>query len=135
MSVHHTFNDLDNRPDCVTPGQYPATIIKAEEKLSKQGNDMIALTWELNGNKLWVFDHIVFLPTSAWKVDTFLKAIGHAPEKGKEVEIKADELVGCKAILELEVEPAAGTYPAKNKVAKYLAPTSAPQEKQSDEPF
>ena len=51
MPITHTFNDLDARPDKVEPGVYPATIIKAEEKVSKQGNDMIDIVWELE-NKL-----------------------------------------------------------------------------------
>lgn len=142
MSVKHQFNDLDARPDFVPADKYAATIVKAEEKLSKQGNDMLTLTWELDKNKLWLFDHLVFIPKTAWRVDTFLKAIGQAPAKGEEVEINAEELVGCKATLELEVEPevkdtatGAVIYPAKNKVVKYLAGTVQSKEDKDKLPF
>jgi len=127
MGVKHTFNNLDARPDKVEPGIYPATIKSAEEKVSKNGNDMIDITWELE-NSLWVYDHLVFTTKTGFKVDTFLKAIGKTPPKGvgAEVEIVADELVGLRAFIELGIEPAEGPYDERNKVNRYVTDKGVP---------
>jgi len=127
MPITHTFNDLDARPDKVEPGVYPAIIIKAEEKVSKQGNDMIDIVWELE-NKLWIFDHLVFTPKTGFKVDTFLKSIGKAPTKGEDVEIVADELVGCRAFIELGIEPANGPYDERNRIDHYVTDKGVPDD-------
>jgi len=134
MSVKHTFGDEDNRPDFVEAGVYPATIKKAEEKISKSsGNDMIEILWQLE-NGCTIFDYLTFSEKSAFKADTFLKATGHAPKKGDEVEINADEIVGYRAFLDLVIEPAvkdkdtdAVIYPAKNKVSKYVTDKGVPE--------
>jgi len=133
MSIKHVYSDLDNRPDCVEPGVYPATIKDAEEKTSKSsGNDMIAIEWLLE-NGLLVFDYLTFGPKTAYKVDTFLKSVGMSPEKGETVEINADELIGKRAFIEVKIEPASGDYPAKNKVDKYCVDKGQPKALPEDE--
>ncbi len=63
--------------------------------------------------------------SSAWKLDTFRKAIGEAVVEGEEVELHAARLVGRRGYARLKVE----TYQGKdsNKVESWLtdhAPTS-----------
>jgi len=127
MPIKHTFGDEDNRPDAMPPGVYPATIKSAEEKVSKSsGNDMIEIVWQLE-NGLTIFDYLTFGPKTLFKVDTFLKATGHAPEKGKEVEINAEDIIGRRAFLDLRVEDEP-QYGKKNKVNKYVTDRGIPPE-------
>jgi hypothetical protein len=130
MAIKHTFGNKDNIPDLMEPGVYPATIIDAEEKVSKSsGNDMIEIVWELD-NGLRVYDYLVFSEKTAFKVDTLLKATGNAPDTaGVNVELAADEMVGWRAFVELRVEPAEGSYAAKNKVARYVTDKGQPEPK------
>ena len=126
MTIRHTFGDEDNRPDAMPAGVYPATIKDAEEKISKSsGNDMIEIVWALESGLL-VFDYLTFGPKTAFKVDTFLKAVGLAPEKGADVEIVAADLIGKQAFLDLIIEPGTCEYRAKNKVNKYVCEKGTP---------
>jgi len=139
MAVKHTFGDEDNRPDAVEAGVYPATIKTASEKISKSsGNEMIEIIWTVD-NGPDVFDYLTFGPKTAYKVDTFLKATGNAPKKGEEVEIKAEDIEGQRAFLELRVEDDP-QYGRKNKVNKYITdkgiPPALPEaESDSNKPF
>ena len=126
MSIKHQFGNEDARPDVAEAGEYAATIKSAEEKTSKNGNSMIELLWELE-NGCTIFDYLVFTPKTATKVDSFLKSIGIAPEKGAELDIVAEALEGKRAYIDVEIEPANTDedtgkviWPAKNKVAWYL---------------
>ena len=46
----------------ITPGDYRVRIEKAEETLSKAGNDMIKITLKVSGCNQKVFYYIVFMP-------------------------------------------------------------------------
>jgi len=139
MGIKHTYSGEDQKFDVLDAGTYPATIIEAIEKVSKNGNDMIEIVFEVEGGHR-IYDYLVFTEKTAFKVDAFLSATGKAPEKGKEVEIVADELVGVELSIEVEVEPASGPYDAKNKVVRYVsskvAPSSAAKAgKKESDPF
>lgn len=120
MPVSYTYQGEDNRPDFVEPGIYQATVVAAEEKVSKRsGNDMIELVWALDGVGLWVWDYLTFGPKTQWRIDTFLRACGHQPDgKGVEVELDSASMVGWKAKVELIVEDDGGRK--RNKVLKYI---------------
>ncbi len=133
MPIHHTFNDEDNRPDFVEAGVYPATITEAEEKISKSsGNEMIELKWRLDVPGPHVFDYLTFGEKMGWKIDTFLKSTGTQPEKGKEVDISAEGLVGLRAFIQLAVEDD-NRGGKRNKVAKYITDRSVPEQPKVDE--
>ena len=119
--IKHTYSGEDQKFDVLDAGTYPATIIEAIEKVSKNGNDMIEIVFETEGGHR-IYDYLVFTDKTGYKVDAFLSAIGKAPEKGQEVELVADELVGVELSIEVEIEPADGPYDAKNKVSQYVAP-------------
>lgn len=135
MAIKHTFNDEDNRPDAVEPGVYLATIKTATEKISKSsGNEMLEIIWVVDGGPD-VFDYVTFSPKTAYKVDTLLKSTGHAPKKGEEVELKAEDMTGWRAFLELRVEDDP-QYGRKNKVSKYITDKGVPEApKEPDLPF
>jgi len=119
--IKHVYSGEDQKFDVLDAGTYPATIIEAIEKVSKNGNDMIEIVFETEGGHR-IYDYLVFTDKTGYKVDAFLSAIGKAPEKGQEVELVADELVGVELSIEVEIEPADGPYDAKNKVSQYVAP-------------
>ena len=137
MGIKHTYSGEDQKFDVLDAGTYPATIIEAIEKVSKNGNDMIEIVFETEGGHR-IYDYLVFTEKTAFKVDAFLSAIGKAPEKGQEVELVADELVGVELNIEVEIEPANGPYEAKNRVAQYVAldkKTAKDEKKNDNEPF
>ncbi|MFA5153479.1 MAG: DUF669 domain-containing protein [Clostridia bacterium] len=133
MSIRHQFNDEDNRASFVKPGVYPATIVRAEETISKaSGNEMIKLAWKLDTPADWVWDYLTFSSKTTWRVNTFLKACGIAPEKGNDIELVADELVGLHALLELEIEEDRNGQ-TRNRVARYVAEESEVPDKEKKE--
>ena len=125
MAIKHTYGDEDNRPDAVPAGVYAATIKTATEKISKSsGNEMLEIIWAVDGGPD-VFDYVTFGPKTAYKVDTLLKATGHAPAKGEEVELKAEDMTGWRAFLDLRVEDDP-QFGRKNKVSKYITDKGQP---------
>ena len=121
----HVFGDEDNRPDVVEPGVYPATIKEAKEKIAKSsGNEMLEIIWQLE-NGLLVWDYLTFSAKTAYKIDTLLKATGHAPNKGEEIELKGDDMVSWRAFLDLRVEDDP-QFGKKNKVNKYVTDKGVP---------
>lgn len=127
MPIHHKFDDRDNMPDFVEAGVYPATIIEAEEKISKSsGNEMIELKWQLDSPAPHIWDYLTFGEKMGWKVDTFLKSTATQPEKGIEIEISAEKLVGLRAFIQLAVEDDSRGG-KRNKVAKYITDKGQPK--------
>lgn len=139
MPITHVFNDEDNKPDAVEPGVYAATIEEVTEKVSKSsGNEMLEIVWRLDINGLLVYDYLVFSEKTGFRVDTLLKATGHAPAKGETIEINACDLSGWRAFIELKIEddPKHGK---KNKVVKYVTnegqPPEPPKKEEQNLPF
>ena len=124
--IKHTYSDPDNRLNAVEADVYPATIKTATEKISKSsGNEMLEIIWAVD-NGPDVFDYVTFGPKTAYKVDTLLKATGHAPAKGEEVELKAEDMTGWRAFLYLRVEDDP-QFGRKNKVSKYCTDKGVPE--------
>lgn len=69
------------------PGDYIAFVAEAREGTSQNGNPKIDLKLEVNGAT--VYDTLTFTENAGWRIDTFLKACGLAPEKGQFVEVTA----------------------------------------------
>lgn len=60
-------------------GTYPATVTKAEEKVSRSGNDMIALTLRVEapeGGSVLVNDWLIPNDKNMWKIHAFCEAAG-----------------------------------------------------------
>jgi|GEM_PF-3107820 hypothetical protein len=130
--ITHKYSGEDNRPDAVEPAVYPATIKGAREGVSKSGgNDQIELVWELDNGHL-IYDYLTFTSKTGFKVDSFLKSIGIAPDaKGVEIEIDAADLIGKRAFLDVRIEK--DDYGTKNKVSKYITDRGIPEQPKNDE--
>lgn len=146
--MKYVSKNAENLPRIVKAGDYLLTVIEAVEAVSKNsGEDMIKLALEVEGHGCRLFDYLVASESSAWKIDTFRKAIGDAVVEGEEVELHASKLVGRRGYARLKVE----TYNGKDSnkvdfwitdrkpaaaVAKPGTPAPAPTgTKEDGEPF
>lgn len=95
----------------VEPGTYGVEIVKAVEKVSQNGNPMIALTCEIKlpdgGSGPTVWDNLVFTPKASWKIDQVLASIGRAVVPGEDCTVEADDLVGAEGVAIIGEEPGA----------------------------
>ena len=82
------------RPDFVEPGEYTVEVVNAEETVSQKGSDMIELKLRVQPSGATVFDHLVFMESAFWKIDSFRAATGESVTPDEEVEIQADDLIG-----------------------------------------
>jgi hypothetical protein len=108
-------------------------VTEAEDAVSRAGNEMIALklkVWRPNGSTMILRDWLV--STQQGKVLAFAKATGtrDAYDAG---EFDARDLTGKCGKLKVGVEDAQGDFPARNKVASYIAAdkTEPRQERQA----
>jgi len=94
----------------------------------------------VEGHGCRLYDYLIASESTAWKIDTFRRAIGETVHEEVEVEIVARELIGKKARARLKTEE----YNDKlnNKVDAWLEPAkpaskpAAPaQEENDNEPF
>jgi len=105
-------------------GEHTLEIVDAVEKMSSNGNEMIKLTLEKNGSK--VYDNLVFTPKAFFKIDQLREAMGEAVNKGEEKDITPADFLGksVKAMIDHE-ENDGKTYP---KIKYYI-------KKGADTPF
>jgi hypothetical protein len=108
----------------VPDGIYEIECVEAIEKTAKSGNPMIQLNWQVvgkNGDNGPKFkDWLVMTEAVAWRIDSFLLAIGRHPGEGVEVELEADDLIGVSTRARLKQEKdAKGT---SMRVDAYLGP-------------
>lgn len=91
----------------VEPGFYPARVHNAEEKTSRNGNDMIELTiWaEADTGFCSIIENLVSTEKAAWKIDQFLHAIGKKFKPGEPVAIVAAELINKTCWVQVEDKP------------------------------
>ena len=109
---------------CLPEGEYPATIKKAEEAISKASNAMIVLTFEVHDEKRGrreVVDYIT--EAMAWKLKRIAQAIG-AESSFLKGEFFANDYIGRHLLLNLTVEENA-KYGEQNKIKSYLRYTGA----------
>ena len=85
------------------PGNYIAFVEEAKEGVSQNGNPKIDLKLNINGAS--VFDSLVFTENAGWKIDTFLKACGLAPEKGAFVDVTAKMCEGAVGRVRIGKKP------------------------------
>jgi hypothetical protein len=90
-----TFNDSNNIPPIVPVGDYVFCVVDFESKISAgaktAGCESYNLTLEIepNGSKCWetLTDH----PSTAWKIDTFLKSAGIKLARGEHFDFRETE--------------------------------------------
>lgn len=109
--------------DLLTPGDYPAMIVKSEMKDTSTGGQMLVLEMEVTdgpskSRRLW--DRLNLVNKSAKAVEIAnqtLSAICHAT--GKMSIADSDVLHFIPMTVKVVVEPAVGQYAAKNAVKGY----------------
>lgn len=119
--MKYVSTNAENKARCVKPGEYLLTILEAVETISKStGDEMIKLKLEVEGHGATLYEYLVSNGSSAWKIDSFRRALGERVVEGEEVEIDTRNLVGRQARAKLRVE----TYQGKdsNKVDYWLSP-------------
>lgn len=139
--MKYTSSNQENRDFHVQPGDYDIRVIDAVETVSKTtGAEMIKLTLEVEGHGCRLYDYLIASESTAWKIDSFLRAIGETVIEETEVEISARDLVGQSARARLKTEEYNGKL--NNKVDTWLDPAkSSPQpadtakEDDDNEPF
>ena len=93
----------------VTPGVYKMEVASAADKTSQNGNAMIKLVCKIQlqdgsaGPEVW--DHLVFTPKAAWKIDQFLASIGKATIPGEDINVDAIDLIGSVGVALIGEEP------------------------------
>lgn len=118
------------------PGTYAAEVVKAEAKVSKSGNDMIALTLRVfdgKGEKRLVYDWL--LDKVEYKLRHFSASAGLL-DRYQDGELSPGECEGKSVSVVLSIQPAKGEYSAKNNVKDYVVNADPkPMEKDDDLPF
>jgi len=106
-------------------GIYQFKIVKAEDKVSKNGNDMIEvklIVFDKEGKIHFITDYL--LEKIAYKLKHFTDCVGLG-EKYKTGEFSAFDCEGREGYLKLNVQkgkekPEGGYYPDKNSVEDYI---------------
>ena len=89
----------------VDSGIYKIKISECEEKISEKGNAMFKLICKIimpdgsEGPDVW--DFLVFLPKSAFKIDNCLWSIGRATVEGETVSVEPKDFIGKTALAEI----------------------------------
>lgn len=116
-------------------GDYDFEVTKAEDKVSKAGNPMIALNIKIfmpNGSQRFVKDWLMEKMSFKLRHWAYATGLGAKYEAG---EMTAEDCVGRTGRLKLVVQEAGGDFASQNSVKDYIvqdaaekpAPTAAPK--------
>lgn len=103
-------------------GIYDFEIMEAVEKLSKSGNDMIALkiaVYGPNGNARYVFDYLLEIEGMSYKIRHAADACGML-DKYESGEIEAGDFINKTGKLKLFIQKGKDGYADKNSVRDYI---------------
>ena len=105
-------------------GEYPFEVTNAEEKTStSSGNDMIELILKIKDGPT-VYDYLVNIDESHWKLDNFLASIGLETKLGIPIDLDPDNFIGRRGVCLLYTDTYQGKK--KNKVSDYVFVISGP---------
>jgi hypothetical protein len=105
-------------------GEYQFEVTNAEEKTSNtSGNDMIELTLKIKDGPT-VYDYLVNVGESLWKLDNFRGSIGEEIKPGVPVDINPEDFIGRRGTCLLYTDTYQGKK--KNKVADYVFVIAGP---------
>lgn len=116
--MRFTPNEESEEKRLLEPGEYRFKIVKAEEAVSKSGNDMIKLTLAIDGQL--ITEYLVYLDKMAWKVKAFCESVGML-ESWDDGEILASRLTHREGMAKIDIEKRE-SYDDRNRVAKWLPP-------------
>lgn len=133
--TQRTDQELQNM-NLIDPGQYPFEIIESVQRLSKSGNEMIALKlkiWDINGHERIVFDYL--LDSMAHKVKSFCRSVGLL-DKYESGELLPTDCLGKCGSLNLVIQKdKTGQYSDRNSVKDYLNETIVAKAKPAETEF
>jgi hypothetical protein len=118
MKFQPKTKDEFNAERLLAKGTYDGLIIKAEEKKSAKGNDMIALTVQVYSGSQSVLVNDWLLAGSQKLLD-FCETTGLA-DAYMRGEVDADMVTQRNVSVKVGVEEAKGEFPAKNKISAYV---------------
>jgi len=105
-------------------GEYQFEVTNAEEKTSNtSGNGMIELTLKIKDGPT-VYDYLVNVEESFWKLDNFRTSIGEEVKPGVPVDINPEDFIGRRGTCLLYTDTYQGKK--KNKVADYVFVIAGP---------
>lgn len=107
---------------CFPKGEYDAVVAKAEQKVSKKGNDMIELELTVfgpDGVEAKVKDWILSNDTGAYKLQRFCKSsdLWDLYQAG---EISADHCKDQNVTVKLGIQDDNADFPPRNKIVDYM---------------
>jgi hypothetical protein len=104
----------------LTDGEYSATVCKAEDKTSKTGNDMIALTLRVfsGENSVLVNDWLIPSTASMWKVFDFCEAAG-LMARYEAGDLQAQDCLNADVFVKIKNEDG-GDFGTQPRVKSYL---------------
>jgi hypothetical protein len=129
MAFTYTAQNVQETPvfKIAPVGEYDIEIIKAEEKISKSGKNMIVLTLKIRhpeySNEF--FEHIVDGEYVQQRIHDILTACGTTPQRGQA--ITAQTFLGRTAKVAIKHEDYNGTPQIKVKFWKRKSVTAVPQ--------
>ena len=111
----------------IADGEYPATVCKAENKISKAGNEMVALTLRVHvgDGSVLVNDWLLSVPTGLWKIHDFCEAagLGRQYESGQ---LQPEDCIGAEVFVKVASEDG-GKYGIQPRIKAYLKERSGTQ--------
>ena len=119
------FNPSDGAPrsgfELLPAGEYDVEVIEADERTSKNGNQMIALTLQArhpDGYDSRVWDFLVSVPAAVFKIKMFCEAAGLQSqfEGGR---LTAEDCVGAKAVATIIIEDGRESFSDRNSIQEY----------------
>ena len=106
-------------------GDYPASIVKVEERVSKAGNPMLAVEFDAyhKADTMRLTDYIV-LPSFTWKLRKLARALS-AMDAFDAEKFDPAEYIGKSLTLTLGIDLPRGGYDERNSIAAYGPPGAA----------
>lgn len=117
------------------PGEYDFEVMSADNKTSKNGNEMIALKVKVfgtDGGQRHVYDHLMSLEKVAYKLRHFCEATGLIAKyeagslEAADCELKTGRLV-------LAIDSKNKDYPPKNVIRDYITPAAEAERQEFEE--
>lgn len=114
-------------------GEYDFEVVKAEDAVSKKGNEMIKVNLKVFHGEGFQFVTDYLMEAMAYKLRHFFETIGmiDAYNAGS---VQAADLVGACGKVRIDIEPASGEYAAKNTVKDYGSKAAKKAEKDAAKP-
>ena len=114
------------RASLLEAGEYPFEVLAASEEISKAGNEMIRVKLAVfgpNGQQAHVYDYL--MEKLMFKLRHFCETTGLLAkyEAGTLGELDCE---GKGGYVKIKIDPANGSYSAKNSVQDYVKPAAAP---------